>query len=62
MSDPSTTTGQVLGVTTGVAGVAILPNTGGNPLLTAFSVICIVAGTLIVSSFVVTRFASKFMR
>lgn len=43
MSD--STTGQVLCATTSsVAGCVVLPNTGGDPILTAVSFVAIAAG------------------
>ncbi len=58
--------GEVSSVATGavstVAGVAALPNTGGNPALIALSVATIVAGVAIMGSFAFTRIASKLYR
>jgi hypothetical protein len=58
--------GELTSVTTGavstVAGVAILPNTGGNPLLIALSIFSMVGGGLILASFTFTRIASLLYR
>ncbi len=55
---------QVLGAATGTtaAGVALLPNTGGNTLMTVVSIIMMVAGGIIVTSFVATKIAGRFTR
>lgn len=49
----------VSGAASTVAGIAILPNTGGNLLLTVLSIVTIGVGLLVTSSFVVTRFLAK---
>jgi uncharacterized membrane protein HdeD (DUF308 family) len=58
--------GQVASVTTGavstVAGAAVLPNTGGNPLLIALSLISLLAGVIVLGSFTFTRLASLLNR
>lgn len=45
-----------------VAGAILLPNTGGDPMLTFLSIAAIVAGGLVIASFVGTRVAAKFLR
>lgn len=50
------------GAVSTIAGVTALPNTGGNVALMVLSVATIVAGVAIVSSFTVTRIASKLYR
>lgn len=50
--------GQVLGVSTAGAGVLVLPNTGGNSLLTAAAYTSIVVGSIIILTSVV-RFVAK---
>ncbi len=58
--------GEVATVATGAvssaAGIAILPNTGGNLALMVLSIATIGAGALIVGSFTFTRIASKLVR
>lgn len=58
--------GEIASVATGtvstVAGLAVLPNTGGNPMLIALSIISLVAGALILGSFAFTRIASLLYR
>lgn len=58
--------GEITSVTTGavstVAGIATLPNTGGNTALMLLSVATLVVGALILSSFVFTRIASLLYR
>lgn len=41
--------GVVGGATSTAAGVAVLPNTGGNPLLTAIAITAIVLGSTAVA-------------
>lgn len=45
-----------------VAGLAVLPNTGGNMLLTAMSLTLAVVGGIVVLSFVATRIAARLSR
>ena len=54
--------GSVLGVTSIIGGVAVLPNTGGNSLLTILDIVTMTAGAIIIGSFVITRIATKFNR
>lgn len=58
--------GEITSVTTGavstVAGIATLPNTGGNTALTLLSVATLVVGALILGSFAFTRIASLLYR
>ena len=56
MSGDTTTT--VLGTSTTAAGVAVLPNTGGNSLLTILAVTSMVIGAAIVLS-TVARLVAK---
>ncbi len=44
------------------AGIAVLPNTAGNPLLMVFSIVAIVAGVIALSSFVASRVALRMSR
>jgi hypothetical protein len=55
----SSSAAGVSGATSTVAGIAILPNTGGNLALTVLSIVTIGVGLLVTSSFVVTRFLAK---
>lgn len=55
MTGSQTTQGVVLGATTTAAGIVILPNTGGNTLLTLLSLVTIVAGCAVMASFVFAR-------
>lgn len=58
-----TDVGQVLGASTAmVAGVAVLPNTGGNTLVSAFALLAIVLGGVVLTSFVSTRIIKKVIR
>ncbi len=52
----STSAAGVSGATSTLAGIAILPNTGGNLALTVLSIATITVGVLVTSSFIVTRF------
>ncbi len=54
--------GQVLGASTTAAGVAVLPNTGGNTLLTVLAWLTIVAGAAVLTSSVVSRLISRSIR
>jgi hypothetical protein len=58
--------GEVASAATGavstVAGVAVLPNTGSNPLVIALSLMTAGLGVLLMSSFVITRLASLLNR
>ena len=45
-----------------VAGIAALPNTGGNVALIALSVATLVLGGIVLSSFIFTRAAMRFYR
>lgn len=55
----SSSAAGVSGAASTVAGIAILPNTGGNLALTVLSIVTIGVGLLVTSSFVVTRFLAK---
>lgn len=55
-------TGQVLGATTTTAGIAILPSTGGNPLVNAVTIAIIAAGIIVLVSFTASRLYRKFTR
>lgn len=52
----------VLGAATTVAGIAVLPNTGGSLVLTVLTIATIAAGSLVTGSFVVTRVVTKLNR
>ena len=54
--------GQVLGATTTATGVAVLPNTGGNSLLTVLAWVTIVAGATVLASSVVSRLVARSLR
>lgn len=49
------------GVST-VAGITVLPNTGGSMALTILSITAMIAGGLIVGSFVLTRVLARLSR
>ena len=49
----------VAGLSTGAAGVAILPNTNGNTLLTVLSISLIAVGVLVLVSFIVKKLYSN---
>lgn len=51
--------GSVLGASTALAGVAILPNTGGNTAFYAVAVASIVIGSLIILSTIIRFIAKK---
>ncbi len=58
-----TNTGSaVLSATTMVGGIAVLPNTGGNVLLTILSVVCIAASAVVLVSFGLSRLVGKTLR
>lgn len=50
------------GTSSAIAGIAILPNTGGSLLLTAVSVISILVGVGLVISFFAARAAKLYYR
>ncbi len=54
--------GQVLGASTTAAGVAVLPNTGGNTLLTVLAWLTIVAGAAVLTSSIVSRLVARNIR
>lgn len=45
----SSNTGSVLGASTTVGGVALLPNTGGHTWLTVGAIVAIVGGVIVVA-------------
>jgi hypothetical protein len=51
--------GAVLGASTTAAGIILLPNTGGNAILTIYSLATIVFGVLVLSSFVASRIIGR---
>jgi hypothetical protein len=57
-------TGKVLGATSAstTAGIAVLPNTGGNTLLTILSVTLISVGAIVLVSFAATRLYARSLR
>lgn len=55
----SNSTTGVSSVVSTATGVAVLPNTGGNVLLTVLSIATIVAGLLIAVSFFATRIVAR---
>lgn len=59
MSGENSVTGQVLGASTAVAGIATLPATGGNWVLMILPVLAITLGVVCLASFVITRFLKK---
>lgn len=52
----------VTGVGTTVAGVAILPNTGGSVTLQIFSLLTIAVGAVVTVSFAYTRIATRLYK
>jgi hypothetical protein len=54
--------GQVLGTSTTATGVAVLPNTGGNTLLTILAWLTIAAGVTVLTSSVVRRLVARNLR
>ena len=50
------------GITTTGAGIAILPNTGGNPLLIALGIFSIVSGVIIIGSFLTAKIVGHYAR
>ena len=60
----SNSTGAVLGASTTAAatGIAVLPNTGGNILLTVYSIVTIALGIFVLGSFAASRLANKIAR
>ena len=62
MSAIGGSTSQVLGATTAVAaGVAVLPDTGVNPVARLMVLIVISLGSLSLVSFLVTRIVKRFI-
>ncbi|HZP55779.1 MAG TPA: hypothetical protein VFB03_03365 [Candidatus Saccharimonadales bacterium] len=53
---------QALGATTTVAGVAVLPNTGGNTLITVLATLTIVAGVAVLASSTISRLIARSRR
>lgn len=53
-------TTPVSGTATTAAGVAVLPNTSGNTLLTVLAISLITVGTLVVVSFVASKLIRNF--
>lgn len=53
--------GLVSGVTSTTAGVALLPNTSGNILLTALGILTIILGLLAIASFIAGRVSRKLV-
>jgi hypothetical protein len=53
---------QVLGASTTATGVAVLPNTGGNTLLTVLAWFTIVAGAAVLTSSVASRLVARSIR
>ncbi|MBP9738621.1 hypothetical protein KBD20_02950 [Candidatus Saccharibacteria bacterium] len=62
MSGENQTISLASGPITAATGVAMLPSTSGNTLMTALSIVLIAGGALILGSFIVTKVASRFMR
>lgn len=58
----SDATPAILGTSTTAVGVAVLPNTSGNTILSVAAIVMIVAGLLVTGSFIVTRVAGRFLR
>jgi hypothetical protein len=54
--------GQVLGASTTATGVAVLPNTSGNTLLTVLALATIVAGATVLISSVASRLVARSLR
>lgn len=52
--------GLISGVTSTTAGIALLPNTSGNTLLTILGIATIVLGVLSITSFAASRIARIF--
>ncbi len=50
------------GAGTTITGVALLPNTSGDIALTVLSIVTIVVGAIVTSSFVFTRIATRFYK
>lgn len=48
-------TSAVLGMATTTTGIVVLPNTGSNPVLEIAIYVMTICGTLLLTSFVVTR-------
>lgn len=53
------TTGEVLGTSTAIASAIILPNTGGNVLLTISASLALIVGVAVVATSVVREIAKK---
>lgn len=62
MSGESQVPSVVAGTTSTVAGVAVLPNTGGSTLMAVLGIVMIVCGAIVVASFVATKISSRIIR
>lgn len=62
MSGESQVTGLVAGATSTTAGIAVLPNTSGNIILTILSALLIIIGAAIIISFIAMKIAQKKLR
>jgi hypothetical protein len=57
-----TTTKVITSSFTTAAGVAVLPNTGGNTLMTILGITLTTVGAIVLLSFAATRIAARFVR
>lgn len=53
--------GLVSGVTSTTAGVALLPNTSGNILLTVLGVVTVALGVIAIVTFIAGRISNKLV-
>jgi hypothetical protein len=59
MSGSSNTAGQVLGASTAIGGIAMLPYTGNSVLVNILAISSIALGLIVLSSFFITRILKK---
>lgn len=59
MSDSTNTSGQVLGASTAIGGIAMLPYTGVNTFAQILAIASIALGLIVLSSFAITRIIKK---
>lgn len=60
MSGSNNVGGAVLGASTAIGGVAVLPYTGGSVFGNILAAVSIALGLIVLSSFVLTRLIKKF--
>lgn len=62
MSGENQLTSALMGATASATGFAVLPNTQGDGMMTMFGVILVVAGAVILTSFVILKLVARKKR